>query len=172
MTFDAHQLDTFVLVGSGVLLLAILAVRVSSRVGMPSLLLYLLIGVLLGESVVGIDFDDAQLAHAIGFGALAVILAEGGLTTNWREMRPSMRLGASLATLGMAVSVGDETLIVSPVSSPSFAPSTGFIFSTSSHDTSPGSTFLNSWYQVVLSSMLMVSRYSSRRRVPSSSARL
>lgn len=106
MTFDVHQLDSFVLVGSGVLLLAILAVRVSSGVGMPSLLLYLLIGVLLGESVVGIGFDDAQLAHAIGFGALAVILAEGGLTTNWREVRPSMPLATALATVGMAISVG------------------------------------------------------------------
>ncbi|HWJ65228.1 MAG TPA: potassium/proton antiporter [Nocardioides sp.] len=105
MTFDVHQLDSFVLVGSGVLLLAVLAVRLSSGIGMPSLLFYLLIGVLLGESVLGIGFDDAQLAHAIGFGALAIILAEGGLTTNWREVKPSMRLGASLATVGMVVSV-------------------------------------------------------------------
>lgn len=105
MTFDVHQLDTFVLVGSAVLLLAVLAVRLSSGVGMPSLLIYLLIGVLLGESVGGVHFEDAQVAHAIGFGALAIILAEGGLTTNWREVRPSMRLGASLATIGMAVSV-------------------------------------------------------------------
>ncbi|MCW2816984.1 MAG: potassium/proton antiporter, family, partial [Nocardioides sp.] len=51
-----------------------------------------------------IPFDDAQLAHALGFGALAIILAEGGLTTDWREMRPSIRLGLSLATLGVAVS--------------------------------------------------------------------
>ena len=42
MTFDVHQLDTFLLVGAGVTLLAILAVRVSSRAGLPSLLLYLL----------------------------------------------------------------------------------------------------------------------------------
>ncbi|WP_240195203.1 potassium/proton antiporter [Nocardioides faecalis] len=105
MTFDAHQLDTFVLVGSSVLLLALLAVRLSVKIGMPSLLLYLAIGVLLGESVLGVRFDDAQLAHAIGFGALAIILAEGGLTANWREVRPSMRLGTSLATIGMTVSV-------------------------------------------------------------------
>ena len=81
MSFDVHQFDTFVLVGAAVMLLAVLAVRASAGVGLPSLLLYLLIGVLLGESVLGIDFDDAQLAHAIGFGALAIILAEGGLTT-------------------------------------------------------------------------------------------
>lgn len=105
MTFNVHQLDSFVLVGAAVTLLAILAVRVSSRAGLPSLLVYLLMGVVLGESGVGVAFDDAQLAHALGFLALAVILAEGGLTTSWREVKPSMRLGASLATVGVTVSV-------------------------------------------------------------------
>ena len=49
MTLDVHQLDQILLVGTGVLLLAILAVRLSVGVGLPSLLVYLLIGVLLGE---------------------------------------------------------------------------------------------------------------------------
>ena len=105
MTFDVHQLDSFVLMGATVTLLAILAVRVSSRAGLPSLLIYLLMGVALGESVLGIPFEDYQLAHALGFLALAVILAEGGLTTSWSEVRSSMRLGAALATIGVAVSV-------------------------------------------------------------------
>jgi cell volume regulation protein A len=105
VTFDVHQLDSFVLMGSIVTLLAILAVRVSSRAGLPSLLFYLLMGVALGEAGLGIGFEDAQLAHALGFAALAVILAEGGLSTRWEEVRPSMRLGASLATIGVAVSV-------------------------------------------------------------------
>ncbi|WP_183093705.1 potassium/proton antiporter [Nocardioides stalactiti] len=106
MTFDAHQLDTFLLVGSAVTLFAVLAVRISSRAGLPSLLVYLLMGVVLGESVIGIGFEDAELAHAIGFGALAVILAEGGLTTSWRETKGSVRLGLALATIGVTVSVG------------------------------------------------------------------
>jgi cell volume regulation protein A len=105
MTFDVHQLDAFLLVGAGVTLLAILAVRVSSRAGLPSLLLYLLMGVALGENGIGIHFENAELAHALGFAALAVILADGGLSTSWREVRPSMRLGLSRATLGVAVSV-------------------------------------------------------------------
>ena len=110
MSFDVHQLDTFVLVGSAVTLLAILAVRLSSRAGLPSLLIYLLMGVVLGEKGLGIHFEDAELAHALGFAALAIILAEGGLTTSWREMRPSIRLGVSLATIGVAVSVTIVTL--------------------------------------------------------------
>ncbi len=105
MTFDVDQLENFVLVASAVTLLAILAVRVSSRAGLPSLLLYLAMGVALGEAGLGIAFEDAQLAHALGFVALAIILAEGGLTTNWPDVRPSMRLGVSLATVGVAVSI-------------------------------------------------------------------
>jgi cell volume regulation protein A len=106
MSFDVHQLDSFVLVGASVTLLAVLAVRLSSRAGLPSLLLYLLMGVVLGDKGIGIEFSDAQLAHALGFGALAIILAEGGLSTSWREARPVMRMGLSLATVGVIVSVG------------------------------------------------------------------
>ena len=105
MTFDASQLENFVLLASAVTLLAILAVRISYRAGLPSLLLYLLMGVALGESGLGIAFEDAQLAQDLGFVALAVILAEGGVTTSWPEVRHSMKLGVSLATVGVAISV-------------------------------------------------------------------
>ena len=106
MTFDVHQLDVVVLVGSAVTILAILAVRLSSRAGLPSLLIYLAMGVVLGEAGPGqITFDNADVAQALGFAALAIILAEGGLTTSWRDFRPSMPIGLSLATVGIAVSV-------------------------------------------------------------------
>ena len=105
MTLDVDQLDHILLIGTGVLLLAILAVRLSVGVGLPSLLVYLLMGVALGEAGLGLRFDDAELAHALGFAALILILAEGGLTTPWPEIRPVMRLGVSLATIGVAVSV-------------------------------------------------------------------
>jgi cell volume regulation protein A len=105
MSFDAHQMDTVLLVGAMVMLVAILAVRVSVRIGLPSLLVYLLMGVLLGEAGFGIQFGDANVAHALGFAALVLILAEGGLTTQWAEIRPAMPLGVSLATIGVAVSV-------------------------------------------------------------------
>jgi cell volume regulation protein A len=105
LSFDAHQLDQILLIGAVVMLVAILAVRLSVRAGLPSLLVYLLMGVLLGESGLGIHFEDANIAHALGFAALVLILAEGGLTTHWQEIRPVMRLGVSLATVGVAVSV-------------------------------------------------------------------
>jgi len=99
------ELDTVLFGGAAVLLAAILAVRLSVGVGLPSLLVYLGIGIALGESVIGIQFDDAGLAHALGFAALVLILAEGGLTTRWHDVRPAMGLGILLATVGVAVSI-------------------------------------------------------------------
>jgi potassium/hydrogen antiporter len=106
LTLDVQTMNQALLAGCGVLLVAILAVRASARVGLPGLLLYLLIGIGLGDAGLGVTFSDAALANALGFAALAIILAEGGLTTNWGEMRPVARIGLSLATVGVAVSVG------------------------------------------------------------------
>lgn len=102
---DIHDLDTFLLIGSAVLIAAILAVRLSVTAGLPSLLVYLGIGLVIGEEGLGVPFDDADLALAMGFGALVLILAEGGLTTRWEHVRPSIGLGLLLATLGSVVSV-------------------------------------------------------------------
>nr|MCW2727220.1 potassium/proton antiporter [Aeromicrobium sp.] len=102
---DVHDLDRYLLVGSGVLILAILAVRLSVSAGLPSLLVYLALGLALGSSGLGIEFADADLAHALGFGGLVLILAEGGLTTKWEHVRPNLGYGLLLATLGSAISV-------------------------------------------------------------------
>ncbi len=106
MTLDVHTLNQGLLAGCGVLLVAILAVRASTGAGLPSLLLYLLIGVGLGDAGLGVEFSDAEVANALGFAALVIILAEGGLTTHWSEMRPVLPMGISLATVGVGVSVG------------------------------------------------------------------
>jgi cell volume regulation protein A len=102
---DVHDLDQYLLVGAGVLILAILAVRLSVSIGLPSLLVYLGLGLLLGSSGLGIEFADVELAHALGFGGLVLILAEGGLTTKWEHVRPNLGYGLLLATLGSAISV-------------------------------------------------------------------
>ncbi len=106
MTLDVHTLNQALLAGCVVLLVAIMAVRASVGAGLPSLLIYLLIGIGLGEAGIGVNFSDAELANALGFGALILILAEGGLTTKWQEMKPVIRIGLSLATIGVLVSVG------------------------------------------------------------------
>lgn len=101
-----EDLRIILLLGGAVLLLAVVAVRVSVRSGLPSLLLYLLIGLALGEGGLGIEFDNVRATQALGYLALVLILAEGGLTTSWRHIKPSVAPAAALSTLGVLVSVG------------------------------------------------------------------
>jgi potassium/hydrogen antiporter len=91
--------------GAAVLLIAVLAVRVSTKLGLPSLLLYLGIGLLIGEGGLGLNFEDAALTQALGLSAIVLILAEGGLTTRWAAVRPALGLGLVLSTVGVAVSI-------------------------------------------------------------------
>ena len=100
------DLDGLLLVGAVVVIAAIVAARIGARVGLPSLLLFLGLGMVLGDSGLGVRFDDADLARALGFGALVIILAEGGLTTRWSDIRSSTLLALVLATVGIGVSVG------------------------------------------------------------------
>jgi potassium/hydrogen antiporter len=96
----------FVLLGATLVLLAgVAAVRVSTRAGLPSLLLYLGIGLVIGEAGIGLGFENADLTMVLGTMALAVILAEGGFTTRWDVIRPVIGVSAVLATVGVAVSV-------------------------------------------------------------------
>lgn len=88
-----------------VLIVAVVAVKFSARVGLPTLLVYLAIGVAIGEAGLGVEFDDAALAQLVGLGLLAVILAEGGLTTQWTVIRPVVAPALVLATVGVAISV-------------------------------------------------------------------
>jgi potassium/hydrogen antiporter len=104
------QIDAILLVGAVVLIAAIIAARIGARVGLPSLLLFLGLGLVMGESGIGISFDNADLAQALGFAALVVILAEGGLTTRWSDIRSSAIVAALLATVGVGISVGLMTL--------------------------------------------------------------
>ncbi|RAY11593.1 potassium/proton antiporter [Actinomadura craniellae] len=102
---DLSQLYAVLLYGGLVLLCSIAAARTAARIGLPGLLLFLALGVLLGEDFLGVDFDDAQLAQTLGVTALAVILVEGGLGTRWSDLRRVAAPAALLATLGVVVSV-------------------------------------------------------------------
>jgi potassium/hydrogen antiporter len=99
------SLEVLLAVVAGVVLLGVLAVRMSVRLGLPSLLIYLGMGVLLGEAVLGVQFSDAALTEALGLAALVLILVEGGLTTSWPAVRPSLGIGLALATVAVAVSI-------------------------------------------------------------------
>ncbi len=85
-------------------LVGVLASKFSARLGIPALLLFLAIGMLAGsDGPGGIEFDDYELAQSVGILALAFILFDGGLSTNWASVRPVLREGVILATAGVAV---------------------------------------------------------------------
>ncbi|MFC6359740.1 potassium/proton antiporter [Luteococcus peritonei] len=93
------------LVGAVVALVAVFAARLGSRLGLPALLIFLFLGMAMGNAGLGIPFSDADLAHGLGFAALVLILAEGGFTTKWANIRPAIGLAGMLATVGIGVSI-------------------------------------------------------------------
>ena len=99
--------DLSVVLGAvaAVLLVAVLAVRISVRLGFPSLLLYLGIGVVLGEAGIGVQFENAALTQSLGLAALVLILTEGGLTTRWPQVKTSLWPGIVLSTVAVGVSI-------------------------------------------------------------------
>ncbi|QDL71240.1 potassium/proton antiporter [Streptomyces malaysiensis] len=101
-----HHLNELLLICALVLLVGVAAVRISTRSGLPTLLIYLGIGVAIGTDGIGVTFNDAELTQILGYTALVVILAEGGLGTKWSEIKPALPTAAVLSTVGVAVSVG------------------------------------------------------------------
>jgi len=93
------------LLGAGIIVAAVVAARLAHQAGLPALLLFLGLGLVLGESGAGIRFDNVQLTEVLGLSALVLILAEGGLTTNWAHARPAMPAALLLATVGVGVSI-------------------------------------------------------------------
>ena len=99
--------NQIILVVSLVLLASILASVVTSRFGVPLLLVFLFIGMLLGEEGPGgIQFDDVQMAHLFGSLALAIILFDGGLVTPFRNFRVGLKPAVGLATVGVLITAG------------------------------------------------------------------
>ncbi|MGH3760884.1 potassium/proton antiporter [Actinophytocola sp.] len=90
---------------AAVLLVSVVAVRISVRLGFPSLVLYLAIGVVLGEAGIGIEFENAPLTESLGLAALVLILTEGGLTTRWSEVKSSLWPGIVLSTVAVTVTI-------------------------------------------------------------------
>jgi cell volume regulation protein A len=92
------------LIGSILVLISVFVDKTSSRFGVPTLILFLIIGVLAGsEGIGGIHFDDPQVAQFIGITALVFILFSGGLDTNWNAVKPILWRGISLSTIGVFV---------------------------------------------------------------------
>jgi potassium/hydrogen antiporter len=78
----------------------------SARTGVPVLVAFLALGMLLGsDGPGGIDFDDAELAREVGIVGLVLILFEGGLQTSWRRLRGVVVPAALLSTVGVVVTM-------------------------------------------------------------------
>lgn len=103
-------IENILLVGSILLFLSIIAGKTTYKFGVPTLILFLLIGMLAGsDGIGGIGFDNPKIAQFIGIVSLNFILFSGGLDTNWNSVKPILREGLVLSTLGVlltALSLG------------------------------------------------------------------
>lgn len=96
--------DQLILVTGILLLIGILSSKISARVGVPVLVLFLLLGMLAGsEGLGGLEFENYQLAHGIGTLALALILFDGGLSTQFSDVRAVWKPSLLLATWGVLI---------------------------------------------------------------------
>ncbi|MBR9854292.1 MAG: potassium/proton antiporter [Algicola sp.] len=95
-------IENIILIGSVLLLISILAGKTTYRFGIPTLLLFLTIGMLAGsDGIGGIYFDNPKIAQFVGVVSLNFILFSGGLDTNWQSVKPVLKEGIALSTLGV-----------------------------------------------------------------------
>src|SRR5512133_3449830 len=105
-------IDNIILIGSILLFVSLIASR-TTKFGIPTLLLFLLVGMLAGsDGPGGISFYDPKLAKFIGSIALSFILFSGGLETKWNDIKPIFWQGVSLSTVGVIFTAGTIGIIV------------------------------------------------------------
>ncbi|MEP1152484.1 MAG: potassium/proton antiporter [Balneola sp.] len=100
MTISVYMLTAAIL-----LLISIFSSKLASRYGIPALLIFLGVGMIFGSDGLNwVYFDDYQLAQSLGIIALIYILFSGGLDTQWKKVKPIIRPGIALSTLGVLIS--------------------------------------------------------------------
>jgi len=109
------SLDTVsiaILLGSVLVMAGILSSLLALRFGAPLLLVFLVVGMLAGESGPGgLKFDDLGTTYLVGSVALALILFDGGLRTRFSSIKAVLAPSVTLATLGVLLTA----LITAPV---------------------------------------------------------
>jgi len=94
--------ENILLIASVLIFISVLAGKTSFRIGVPTLILFLAVGMLAGSEGIGkIPFDDPGLAQFIGIVALNFILFSGGFETDWNSVRPIMWQGIALSVAGV-----------------------------------------------------------------------
>ena len=97
--------ENFLLVGAVLLFIAVLAGKAAYRLGAPALLLFLGVGILFGYNDF-IAYHSAEFTEFIGMVALCIILFSGGMDTNFKEIKPILGSGVTMATLGVILTAG------------------------------------------------------------------
>ena len=98
MTFTAGNI---LLVGAVLLFVSILISKTGFRYGIPTLLIFLLVGMLFGVDGVGFQFDNHAATQFIGMVALSIILFAGGMDTKYASIKPVLGAGIVLSTAGV-----------------------------------------------------------------------
>lgn len=93
--------EDIILVGAVLLFVSIIVSKAGFRFGVPTLLVFLVVGMLFGSDGLGLQFHNAAEAQFIGMISLCVILFSGGMGTNFKEIRPVLGQGIVLSTLGV-----------------------------------------------------------------------
>lgn len=93
--------SNFMLVGAILLMAGVLIQKPGYKYGLPTLLLFLLVGMAFGCDGVGLQFDNVEWAQLVGMVSLSVILFSGGLSTKYKDIRPVMGQGIVLSTVGV-----------------------------------------------------------------------
>ena len=93
--------DNLLLLASILVFFAIMTAKIGARFGVPSLLLFLILGMVAGEDGLGVRFQDYELAESLGHFAMTIILFSGGLQTSMGETRPVLKQGIILSSLGV-----------------------------------------------------------------------
>ena len=100
MVFTAENI---LLIGAILIFFSILISKTGYRFGIPTLLLFLLVGMGFGSDGLGLQFNSASEAQFIGMIALSIILFTGGMDTKIRDIRPVMAQGILLSTVGVLI---------------------------------------------------------------------
>lgn len=101
-TYMNISIENILLIGSVLMLISIIAGKTSYRFGVPTLVLFLAVGILAGSEGIGrIYFNNPAMARFIGVVSLCFILFSGGLDTHWSTIKPCFWKGFSLSTLGV-----------------------------------------------------------------------